>query len=176
MFSKILVAIDNTDIGRHIFDEALSLAKTTDAEMMLLHVVSPFDEKYPQPMYVYPYTFHSTFHSEVMKKYVGQWEVLKQEGIEFLTLLCNQAIAFGVTTEFTQNLGDPGRVICDLARNWEADLIIVGRRGRSGLSELFLGSVSNYVLHHAPCSVLTMQGSIHVTTEMAQEALEYSKK
>ncbi len=41
-----------------------------------------------------------------------------------------------------------------------ADLIVVGRRGRSGLSELILGSASNYVLHHAPCSVLTLQGKI----------------
>jgi nucleotide-binding universal stress UspA family protein len=33
----------------------------------------------------------------------------------------------------------------------------MGRRGRTGLSELFLGSVSNYVTHHAPCSVLTLK-------------------
>ncbi|MDB9482953.1 universal stress protein, partial [Dolichospermum circinale CS-537/05] len=32
-------------------------------------------------------------------------------------------------------------------------LIMMGRRGRSGLAEFFLGSQSNYVLHHAPCSV-----------------------
>ncbi|RMG10302.1 MAG: universal stress protein, partial [Cyanobacteria bacterium J055] len=37
-------------------------------------------------------------------------------------------------------------------------LIIVGRRGRQGIEEAVLGSVSNYVVHHAPCSVLAIQG------------------
>ena len=49
--------------------------------------------------------------------------------------------------------GDPKDVVCQVADEIDADLIIMGRRGRSGLAELFLGSVSNYVLHHAPCSV-----------------------
>jgi len=44
-------------------------------------------------------------------------------------------------------------MICELAIDWNADLIMMGRRGRSGIAEFFLGSVSNYVLHHAPCSV-----------------------
>jgi nucleotide-binding universal stress UspA family protein len=65
----------------------------------------------------------------------------------------SQANTSGVNTEFTQNTGSPGRMICELATDWNADLIIMGRRGRSGLAEFFLGSVSNYVLHHAPCSV-----------------------
>ncbi|MGQ9872468.1 universal stress protein [Leptodesmis sp.] len=38
-----------------------------------------------------------------------------------------------------------------------ADLILIGNRGHTGLKELFLGSASNYVLHHAPCSVLTVK-------------------
>lgn len=60
-------------------------------------------------------------------------------------------------------------MICELARNWNADLIILGRRGRTGLSELLLGSVSNYVLHHAPCSVLTVQQPKELNTEEQQQ-------
>jgi len=58
-----------------------------------------------------------------------------------------------VDAEFTQNTGSPGRVICEIAKAWQADLIILRRRGYSGLTEMLLGSVSNYVLHHAPCSI-----------------------
>ena len=39
-------------------------------------------------------------------------------------------------------------------------MIVVGSRGLKGLKEMFLGSVSNYVTHHAPCSVLIVRSEI----------------
>jgi nucleotide-binding universal stress UspA family protein len=158
MFHKILVAMDNSAIGQHVFDEALCLAQQIGARLMLLHVLDPFDERYPSSIGIQTTTLYPTFQTEVINYYLGRWEELKQEGVEFLKLFYDQAIAKGVPTEYTQNFGEPGRVICQLAKNWQADLIVVGRRGRKGLSELFLGSVSNYVMHNAPCSVLTVQG------------------
>ncbi|MGA7934086.1 MAG: universal stress protein, partial [Kovacikia sp.] len=95
----------------------------------------------------------------------------EQEGLKLLQSYTEKATAAGVPTEFTQNAGNPGRKICDMVQTWGADLIILGRRGRSGLNELLLGSVSNYVLHHATCSVLTVQGlpqSSLKATETAQ--------
>ncbi|NEO26944.1 MAG: universal stress protein, partial [Kamptonema sp. SIO4C4] len=63
----------------------------------------------------------------------------------------------GVQVEMQCQVGSPGPLIRDLAKKWEADLIIMGRRGRSGLAEVLLGSVSNYVLHHVHCSVCVVQ-------------------
>ncbi|MCX7593842.1 MAG: universal stress protein [Fischerella sp.] len=168
MFSKILVAIDNSEIGQHVFDEALSLAHKLGARLMLLHVLDPFDESYAGSIALQTDTLYPTFHSQAVNYYMGQWEALKKEGVEFLRIFYNQAKTKGVATEFTQNFGEPGRVICEVARKWNADLIVVGRRGRRGLSEFFLGSVSNYVLHHAPCSVLTVQGLIQTTKAGSQ--------
>jgi nucleotide-binding universal stress UspA family protein len=71
-----------------------------------------------------------------------------------------EATAAGVSAQFTLNYGDPGKMICALAKSYDADLIIVGRRGLNGLSELVMGSVSNYIFHHAPCDVLTIQGKV----------------
>ena len=70
-----------------------------------------------------------------------------------------------LNTEFRQLPGSPGRTICHLAWSWQADLIIVGNQGRSRIGELLLGSVSNYVLHHAPCSVLTVKNYIREKNE-----------
>jgi nucleotide-binding universal stress UspA family protein len=160
MFHKILVAVNNSEITQQIFDQALSLAKATNAELMILYVLSPFDERYPTPPGIATDGIYPPFTNDDVNYYLGQWESLKQEGIELLTLLTNKAIAQGVNAEHTQEFGDPGRMICEVARTCQADLIILGRRGLSGIKEFFLGSVSNYVLHHAHCSVLTVQGVV----------------
>lgn len=168
MFKKILVALENNQISLQVFDEALSLAKANNANLMLIHVMSPFDQGYINPVSVGPYSYYPTLHSQAIAQTLNQWDALKQEGTNFLSKLCKQGTQLGIKTEFTQNFGEPGRIICEIARNWQADLIIVGRRGRVGLSEFFLGSVSNYVLHHAACSVLTVQGTISQTAATPQ--------
>ncbi|WP_414582789.1 universal stress protein [Scytonema sp. PCC 10023] len=168
MFQKILVALDNSEIGEHVFNEAISLAKAVDANVMLLHVLSPFDGGYLNPVLLQPNGVYPTLHTEAVNKYMQQWEQLKQEKLDMLLSFAEKAKQAGIITEFSENLGDPGRAICEVARSWQADLIIVGRRGRKGLSEFFLGSVSNYVLHNASCSVLTVQGPIQDHTEVPQ--------
>ncbi|HIK03101.1 MAG TPA: universal stress protein [Trichormus sp. M33_DOE_039] len=165
MFNKILVALNNNDMGQQVFEHALTLATVNNAELLLLHVISPFDDDYLNASAMETQSTYGTSQTHGVEYYLGRWENLKQAGIEFLTLLNNQAIAKGITSDFTQELGEPSRIICEVARSCNADLIVLGRRGLNGFSEFFLGSVSNYVLHHAPCSVLTVQGKISVNTD-----------
>ncbi len=47
--------------------------------------------------------------------------------------------------------GDAGPVICDYAEDKDVERIVMGRRGLGAVGELLLGSVSHYVIHHAPC-------------------------
>ena len=156
MFKKILVAIDNSDISQLVIKEVESLALAMDASVMLVYVQTSFNEQYLNPILLQPDSFYTNLHTEAMQDYMKQWENLKQEKIDWLRSLSQKISNHGIKTEFTLNFGDPSRMICELAQSWNADLIMLGRRGHSGLSELFLGSVSNYVLHHAPCSVLTV--------------------
>lgn len=158
MFKKIIAAVSPSIPGDHVLNEAIALAKMGDATLMLLHVLSPMEEGYPTPVYPGPDSVYPGLHEEAIRVYAQQWETYQRDAIEFLKKLTEDVSKAGVAVEFTQNVGDPGRVICDLAKTWDADLIILGRRGHTGLKELFLGSISNYVLHHAPCSVLTIQG------------------
>lgn len=159
MFQKLLVAVDRSDRSQHIFDEALALAKSLNAKLMLLHILSPMEEGYPMPVYPGPDSVYPG-HEESIRIYAQQWQTYERQGMAMLQDLNRKALDAGVSCEFNQNVGDPGRLICTTAEKWEADLIIVGRRGHAGLSEFILGSVSNYVLHHAPCSVLTFQGKV----------------
>ncbi|MCY7366658.1 MAG: universal stress protein [Chamaesiphon sp.] len=66
-----------------------------------------------------------------------------------------------IQAEILQSFGDTGPTICTVAKTWGADLIIMGRNQKSVLTEIFLGSTSNDVLHHAHCSVLIIQPSIN---------------
>lgn len=53
-------------------------------------------------------------------------------------------------------MGDSGPMICDTAKKWSADSIVMGRNQKSTLNEFFLGSTSNYVLHNTCCSVIVI--------------------
>ena len=168
MFTKILVSIDDSDMNQHVVDEAVSLAKATGGSLMLLHVISPLDEPYYAPLFMQPTILYTELHKETQNKYLSDWEKFKQDKENWLRRLSQSATSAGVKAEFTLNIGEPSSRICDMARAWDADVIVIGRRGRRGFTELFLGSVSNYVMHHAPCSVLTVQGPIPATTEASQ--------
>jgi nucleotide-binding universal stress UspA family protein len=56
-----------------------------------------------------------------------------------------------ITTEIIS--GSPKEVILDVAKSWDADLIVLGSHGYSGWQRFLLGSVSHAVANHAHCSV-----------------------
>ena len=120
---------------------------------MLLHVLSIDAED--SPLSSAPITM--SYNPEKIEQYEQEWEKFVTQGLERLKSLVRSASEQGVKTEFAQIQGDPGRLICQSAKNWEADLIVMGRRGHSQLEEMFLGSVSNYVLHRSHCSVHIVQ-------------------
>ena len=156
MFAKILVAIDSSPMSKTVFDKALDLAKTTGASMMLLHVLS-YEDGMPNLPTNFGREYYTGLSSKALELYQQQYKECENQGLKLLQTLASQAINAGISTEFSQNHGSPGQTICDLAFNWQADLIVMGRRGRTGINELILGSVSNHVLHHACCSVLVVQ-------------------
>lgn len=168
MYRKILVALDQSLTRTYLLDKAISLAKAMKGDLMLVHVLSAYEEGSPGlPVRAY-HTYYPVPDSIAWDTYQKRWEAYESAGIEELRQFAAAAMAQGVKTEFTQVAGDPGRVICDIAKSWEADLIVVGNRGRSGLSEFLLGSVSNYVMHHAASSVLVVHGAEAAESKTAE--------
>jgi len=156
MFEKILVSIDSSERSKKVIDEAANLTKATSAKLMLLHILSYDEENSPYMPTIlgdYP-VMNSTFIEQIKREQLAY----ENQGLEMLKSHIEKLAHQGINAEFSQNYGYPGRTICQVANNWGADLIIAGRRGHSGLNELLLGSTSNYILHHAPCSVLIIQG------------------
>lgn len=155
MFQKIVVALDNSDLAHTVLEEAIALAKVTYAQLKLVHVVSLEDSSGSQPI-VYVGGFYSLVTEQQFDQYREAWAEFKKQSLDKLEAATETAKAAGVDAESCQLDGSPGRSICEFAQRWGADLIFMGRHGRTGIGELFLGSVSNYVLHHAHCAVLTL--------------------
>ncbi len=165
MFHKILVAVDGSTIGEQAFEQAISLAKTMNAQLMLIHVQAPFESTYPNPVFPFESTYPGA-SSQAFELQMEAWEAQHHRGTQLLQALSDHAITAGIDTQSIQPIGNPGHTICEYAQTWKADLIVIGRRGHTGLDELIVGSVSNYVVHHAPCSVLTVQGMANRTREL----------
>ena len=152
-YQKILVAVDRSPRSEILFQQALEIAKQNQAEMMVFHCL-PLEDigigNYP-----------NIYGEELMSWNQGTQERLKQEIDEindWLSGYVQKSKAEGISCQLEWKLGDAGRWIREMAENWQADLIVLGRRGHQGLAEFFLGSVSNYIVHHATCSVLVVQG------------------
>jgi nucleotide-binding universal stress UspA family protein len=61
--------------------------------------------------------------------------------------------------------GDPRSVIVDEAQAWQADLIVLGSHGYTGIKKWLLGSVAQSVVSHAPCSVEVVRGRVEKENE-----------
>lgn len=175
MFKKVLVALDQSAMGQQVFDQALAIAKANQSSMMLLHVLSAEEDGSPQILVSPDIGYYPALSDTNLLIYREQWDQYEKRGIAMLERLVKAAKAEGVPAEYTQSVGQAGSNICRLAKQWGADVIVMGRRGRSGLTALLLGSVSNYVLHHAPCSALIVHPAAIAEMEAAQTAAEPSK-
>lgn len=158
IYQKILVAITEDSSSKEVFETALQLAKAQNSQVMIVTVIQE-NNRGGMDLPLYPeMTGYSGIYTQEM---IELEEKLRQETLEelqtWLKRLTQQAMSQGIKTDSEYMYGEPGLRICAMAKRWGADLIIVGRRGRSGLSELFLGSISNYVVHHAPCCTLIVQ-------------------
>lgn len=155
-FQKIIAAIDPSPLSQAVFDQALDLAKTNQAQLLLFHCLTA-DMVSASPPFagelgLSPHLVSQSYQAQYMRF---------EEQIRQIKLLLNQyrqmAYEQGIVAECDYRTIEPGQGLCQAAQRWNADLIIMGRRGRKGITEAILGSVSNYVLHNAPCAVLVIQ-------------------
>ena len=158
MFDKILVALDRSSEASAVFDLALSVADPVESELLLVHFIDW------QMQDVSPWIGIATLYDMDISgdRYNWTHQRLEKEieiSNEWLNLKAKKARKFGVSCKYECHVSNCNLGIGDRARDWGADLIVMGRRGRRNISEMFLGSVSNYTIHHAPCSVLVVQGN-----------------
>ena len=151
-YQKILVALDKSPRSEDVFNHACTLAKLQGAKLKLVHCLTlprtnqDFGDRYNANL--------GKFISFAQQ----QIDEAMEETRQWMNGYTHDAVEMGVEADWDWRLGDPGPQLCEVANDWEADLIIVGRRGHTGIKEVLLGSVSNYLLHRAKSSVMVVQG------------------
>lgn len=141
---KILVPHDFSEHSRHALDWALALAEKWQASVELMHVVHilPPVVDIPNDMY-----------ADVERDQLAT----AQQHLE--AIHTNKTSDSSVTIGIHVQRGVPFQAICEYAEKQHADLIVMGSHGRTGLSHVFLGSVAERVMRHAPCPVLITKHS-----------------
>jgi nucleotide-binding universal stress UspA family protein len=162
MFRRILVAIDHSDSRCPVFEQAVAIAKSMTAKLRFVYVLTSTELDFPQ----YPlaqtdvgFVLDQEVYNELLQHYAQERQAFENNYLNLLRDTAQDALQEGISADYQMMYGSPGKQICQMAEDWQADAIVLGRRGNLGLKELWLGSVSNYVVHHAPCSVLVVQGT-----------------
>ncbi len=153
-YQRILMAVDQSELTEAVATTAIEMAKAHQASLGILHCLT-----LPLPTQL---DFGDRYRDNIQESMAIAQQQLDdslEHTRQWLAGLEQQATAAGVETTWDWRHGAVGPQVCQIAETWPADLIVLGRRGHHGLKAALLGSVSNYVLHHAPCSVLVVQGN-----------------
>jgi len=141
VFKRMLCAVDFSDPSRRALANAIHLARTFQAELAVLHVGEFLTDLHVGT---------ATIAAEAQSKYQ------LQERSDFDAFLKDFDFTDVIWTK-TVRQGGAHQEILKFAREWSADLLVMGSVGRSGLSRILLGSVAGKVLREMPCSVITVK-------------------
>ena len=148
MFGKILVCSDVSEGALAAARMAAQIAKNFHSEVTLVHA-------YPPESVAVPTFVAGVWEFAVSPEVVAEYAAQAQSALQAHTGAIFDAA--GVKYEAALEYGYPVEAITRLAKQRETDLIVMGSRGLSGLSEFLMGSVSESVLHHSHCSVLIVR-------------------
>ena len=141
MYKKILVPLDGSELARKALDQAEKLAKTFDAEIILLQVV-PFLPIYGSPELVTPLIVDEKQRESAEKYLTNLTEELKKRGLKVTAMVrTGQQVAVE---------------IIDFAKETGVDLIVMCTHGRSGITRWVLGSVAHKVLTRTETPILLL--------------------
>lgn len=138
---RIVAAIDASPAARQVLERAIAQARATGAELHVVHVFQPPSAVYAMEG-VYLIEDDALAESERNAVWHQVTPMLDGSGVDWTR----------VDLE-----GYPAHLIVEHAKEHEADLIVIGSRGRSGFTSFLLGSTSRTVIHDSPVDILVVR-------------------
>ncbi len=142
---KILIGVDDSPHSRAAVEYVRKMTWPEGSAIKVLSVVRPV----------------VALHAEAYVPPAALFEEMSEESVRFhqeKAASAEQELqGTGFKTEAMILNGDPRTELVEAARTEQADLLVVGSHGRTGMAKLLMGSVASYVVTHAPCSVLVVK-------------------
>jgi Universal stress protein UspA and related nucleotide-binding proteins len=142
LFEKILVPVDGSGAALRAAKYARGMADKFESAVTLLHIIE-------HPGYL---------SSNAGNLPASVIQEMDKNGEQVLADALKIFADFDGRVSTKLEYGHAGIKITELCKENGYSLIVMGRRGLSGVKELLLGSVSNYVLHYAQCPTLIIKG------------------
>lgn len=169
MVKKVLVPLDGSATSERALEPALNLARPQRAQLILLHSMIPVHTMLPVFADEYAWVWPE-----------GSRDVSRRQASEYLTSVAQRQAEAGVEVRTLLVEGDEAVAILDAAAEESVDLIVMSAFGYSGMTRWSMGSITEKVLHSAPCPVFVVRSAkpIHnilITldgSELAEKAME----
>lgn len=148
---KILLATDGSQYAERAAKKGFEFIKAKDdLEIKIISVAEPVG-----PVVADPFGATNAFYMEAKNEAVNA----AHKYVENIKKIIEEKFAGGTMPkiETTVVIDSPKSAIIEEAQEWEADVIIVGSHGYGFWERMFIGSVSDAVIHHSPCSVLVIR-------------------
>ncbi|MCG6136682.1 MAG: universal stress protein [Nostoc sp. LLA-1] len=153
IIKRILAVIDRSASANDVFAQALALAKQNHSHLMLTHCLSLNTLEEMGTLMDAAFGLASpaklqNIQDDYQTQVNATWQYLFDYAL--------QAQAQGIVAEVACKTGEVGSQICQLAEQWEADLVVISNNGKPSWKEKLFGRPLNYVVLHAPCNVMVM--------------------
>ena len=151
-FKRILVALDTGEKGRpDILEGAVAMAERFQARLLLFHCLA---QSTPAEMEDRVGAQTELVQAESMAKLRQKADTQRKHIQAWLDEKAGELSGKGLSVDVTVDIGSRKKAIVEIAKQWKADLVVLGRTKRSSLGDFITDSTTNHVLHRAPCSVL----------------------